>query len=148
MNLSDLIVKIPVELVTEANIVLLHRNDAVEVLPLNYKTRPDDFVFRYGNTNGTLTFEPIPLAEFPPESVNPEAWLAEQGFSSMRVITLLDLEGKLAAAGKSSAKLSAVRAWINGILATYAANPAPQSNWPEAPFEFEETLSEAFAALV
>jgi hypothetical protein len=76
-----------------------------------------------------------------------EEWLAIQGYTAIRLVALLDLEGKLAAAGKTSDKLAAVRAWINGILGAFAMDPAPRNDWTPAPFGFEETTAEAFAVL-
>jgi hypothetical protein len=76
-----------------------------------------------------------------------EEWLSSQGFSSMRLVTLLDLENQLASVLGNSPKLTAVRAWINGILATFVQDPTPKSDWPAAPFTFEETTQEAFALL-
>jgi hypothetical protein len=76
-----------------------------------------------------------------------EQWLGIEGYTAIRLVTLLDLEGKLAAAGKTSPKLAAVRLWMNGVLATYVTDPNPKSDWTPAPFGFEETSAEAFAAL-
>lgn len=76
-----------------------------------------------------------------------EEWLSSQGYSSIRLVTLLDLENKLSEVLGSSPKLTAVRTWINGILATFIQNPAPRADWPAAPFTFEETTQEAWLAL-
>jgi hypothetical protein len=76
-----------------------------------------------------------------------EEWLQFKGYTSLRLLTLLDLEGKLAAAGKSSPKVNSVRGWINGILAEFATNPADKLFWDEPPFTFEETVQEALAEL-
>lgn len=80
-------------------------------------------------------------------SFTAEEWLQNQGYSSMRLVTLLDLENQLASVLGSSPKLTAVRTWINGILATFIQNPAPRADWPAAPFTFEETTQEAWLAL-
>jgi hypothetical protein len=77
-----------------------------------------------------------------------ETWLDWNGYTSLRLLALLDLEGKLTTSGKTSPKLQAVRAWINGILASFIANPAPRSDWDLPPHSFEETTTEAFALLV
>lgn len=82
-----------------------------------------------------------------PRTKTAEEWLSSQGYSSMRLVTLLDLENQLSAVLGSSPKLTAVRAWINGILATFIQNPAPRADWPPAPFTFEETTQEAWLAL-
>lgn len=76
-----------------------------------------------------------------------EQWLAKQGYSSLSLVTLLDLEAKLTAAQKTSAKLAATRAWVNGILGAYVQDPAPRYVWPTAPYTFNETTTEAFVLL-
>ena len=80
-------------------------------------------------------------------SFTAEEWLSSQGYSSMRLVTLLDLENQLSTVLGNSPKLTAVRAWINGVLATFIQNPAPRADWPAAPFTFEETTQEAWLAL-
>ena len=62
-------------------------------------------------------------------------------------MTLLDLSGQLIAAGKSSPKLTAVKGWTDGMIAAYAADQAPRSDWTNAPFGFTETTQEAIAIL-
>lgn len=76
-----------------------------------------------------------------------EEWLALQGYSSIQLVALMDTENKLHGAEKTSAKLTAVRAWIDGILASFIQNPTSQSGWPSAPFTFEEAVQEAFSLL-
>jgi len=76
-----------------------------------------------------------------------EEWLSLSGFSSIRLVTLLDLENQLAASERVSEKLVNVRAWINSILAAYIQTPSPRSDWPQPPFTFQETTAEAFAEL-
>ena len=148
MNISDLITKIPTELLGESDITLLYRDDEVSTLPVDYRWIVGDFVFRYGNTEGNVLFEPIPLTNFLPEYTSAEEWLDESGYSSMRLITLLDLEQKLGMASMASPKMQAVRAWINGILAAFITNPAPRADWPAPPHSFEETTTEAFSLMV
>jgi hypothetical protein len=99
----------------------------------------------------------IPMSELPanweyatPEPVplfSAEEWLTNQGFSSIRLITLLDLENKLLAVDKVSEKLSSVRAWINFILGSFIQNDEPRDDWPQSPYRFEETVQEAFSLL-
>lgn len=86
-------------------------------------------------------------ASMPKKSVSAEVHIENQGYPAIRLVTLMDMEAKLAAANKSSAKLTAVRGWLDGILAAFAANPEPQSDWPDAPFGFEETVQDAALAL-
>jgi hypothetical protein len=85
--------------------------------------------------------------DIPRQAVTAEQWLQSQGYSSMRLVTLLDLENQLSAVLGNSPKLTAVRTWINGILATFIQNPTPRADWPAAPFTFEETTQEAWLAL-
>ena len=60
----------------------------------------------------------------------------------------MDLEKKLAENGKTSAKLSAVREWLDNILAVSAMNPEPRNDWPNLPYSFEETSAEAMGTLI
>lgn len=76
-----------------------------------------------------------------------EAWLAYKGYTSIRLLTLLDIERKLEAAGKTAPKLTSVRGWIDAVLMQFAMNPAPQLEWDECPYTFEETLQEALGIL-
>ena len=76
-----------------------------------------------------------------------EQWLAKEGYSSVRLITLMDVENKLAANNKDSQKLSEVRSWINTILSEFVLDSQPKSAWASAPHSFQETIDEAFTAL-
>lgn len=76
-----------------------------------------------------------------------EEWLNFKQYTSLRLLTLLDLESKLTAAGKSSPKVTAVRAWINGILAEYAMDQSDKLFWGDPPYTFEETVQEALSIL-
>lgn len=76
-----------------------------------------------------------------------EEWLNFKEYTSLRLLTLLDLESKLATASKSSPKVTAVRGWINGILSEFAINPADKLFWGEPPYSFEETVQEALSIL-
>jgi hypothetical protein len=76
-----------------------------------------------------------------------DQWIERQGFSALKVLSLMDIEAKLAAENKSSEKLIAVRNWLNGITVSFALNPASNGNWPIAPFRFEETIQEAITVL-
>jgi hypothetical protein len=64
------------------------------------------------------------------------------------LLTLLDIETKLLAAEKVSPKMTAVRQWLDGLLAAFVQNPEAKQEWPMAPHTFEETTQEAFAALI
>lgn len=76
-----------------------------------------------------------------------EAWLAFKGYSSIRLLTLLDIERKLESAGKTSPKVTSVRGWIDSVLMQFALNPQPQIAWPDPAYTFEETLQEALSIL-
>jgi len=60
---------------------------------------------------------------------------------------LLDLQGKLIVAGKSSVKLDTVREWTDVILAEFVQDESPKENWGNAPYGFSETVIDAFNAL-
>lgn len=72
-----------------------------------------------------------------------EQHLESVGLGGSRQPTLLYLRQ----AGAVSPKLDATEAYLNQILAIFAADPAPRSDWPAAPFTFEETVAEAVASL-
>lgn len=82
------------------------------------------------------------------DPVSVEQWTEKQGFTALRMLTIKDLEGKLATAGKESVKLSAIRQWADSLIALFATNPEPRNDWPEAPFSFDETVQEAVSLLV
>lgn len=92
--------------------------------------------------NGSVvTEEEYRQARIP--KITAEQHIQREGYTAIRLVSLLDLEGKLAQAGKTSAKLTAVRAWLDGIMATFAANPESRNDWPKAPFSYEATVQEA-----
>jgi hypothetical protein len=76
-----------------------------------------------------------------------EEWLVYNGFTSLRLLTLLDLEGKLTAAGKTSPKVNSIRAWINSILMEYAVDQADRLTWDAPDYTFQETVQEALTIL-
>lgn len=76
-----------------------------------------------------------------------EQWLSQEGYSSTRLVTLLDLEARLATAQKTSPKLAASRVWVNEILAAFMADSTPRYVWAKAPYPFAEVTAEALAAL-
>lgn len=104
---------------------------------------------KYFYENGKLmTFNEkmgIPGPQSPLSSA--DQWIEKQGFSSLRVIALMDAENKLAVANKNSAKLTAIRNWLDSVAISYIQNPMPRQDWPIAPFSFNETMQEALAAL-
>jgi hypothetical protein len=83
-----------------------------------------------------------------PPYATAEEHLAAQGYTPLRLLTCLDLEGKLRAIGKSSPKLAAVRQWLDTLILAAAANPDnARPDWPAAPHPFEAVLAEALTAL-
>ena len=87
------------------------------------------------------------LAARPRPTISAERHIEREGFPAIRLVTLMDLEGKMVAAGEISAKLLAVRAWLDSILGAFAAAPEPRNDWPKAPFGFEETVQDAASKL-
>lgn len=85
----------------------------------------------------------------PPEpTYTPEAWVAHQDFAGQRPTTLLYLKLQLDAAQKSSPKLAAVQAWLDGMIVAGVMNPDEvRSGWPVAPYSFQEASGEALAVL-
>lgn len=85
----------------------------------------------------------------PPEiPVTAEEHLNLQGYTPLRLLTLLDIEGKLHALGQTSDSLAAVRSWIDTLTISAAINPnATRDDWPDAPFPFEVVLIEALSVL-
>ena len=90
--------------------------------------------------NGAWVVPPAP-------SYTAEEWITSQGYSATRLVSLLDVEAKLNAAAKVSPKASAVRGWLDTVLGTFAADPAPKNTWPAAPHGYEETIQEAVFVL-
>ena len=72
-----------------------------------------------------------------------EQHLESVGLGGNRQPTLLYLRQ----AGAVSPKLDATEAYLNQILAIFAADPSPRSDWPAAPFTFEETVSQAVQSI-
>jgi hypothetical protein len=83
-----------------------------------------------------------------PPAITAEDHLAAEGYSPLRLLTCLDLEGKLWKANATSPKLAAVRTWLDNLTLAAAANPdEARPDWPAAPFAFEAVLAESLAAL-
>jgi hypothetical protein len=75
-------------------------------------------------------------------------WVDAQQFSGNRTTTMLYLKLQLDAAGKTSAKLAAVQAWLDALIVAGVTQPEERrSNWPAAPYSFEEASGEALAIL-
>jgi hypothetical protein len=75
-------------------------------------------------------------------------WVDAQQFSGNRTTTMLYLKLQLDAAGKTSQKLAAVQAWLDALIVAGVTAPEERrSDWPAAPYSFEEASAEALAAL-
>ena len=102
-----------------------------------------------GYRSGTLAWDETTRALIPTPLplVSAEDWITSQGYTATRLVSLLDVEAKLNAAAKVSPKASAVRGWLDTVLGTFAADPAPKNTWPAAPHGYEETIQEAVFVL-
>ena len=98
-----------------------------------------------GLQNGSLKWDEQTrtLVPTPPPAKTAEEWLDSVGLGGNRQPTLLYLRQ----AGAVSAKLDATEQYLNQILAMFAADPAPRSDWPAAPFTFEQVVAEAVQSL-
>ena len=75
-------------------------------------------------------------------------WVDAQQFSGNRTTTMLYLKLQLDAAGKTSAKLAAVQAWLDGMIVAGVTQPdLKRGDWPASPYSFEEASTQALAAL-
>jgi len=111
------------------------------------RTENDRTVIETLARKGWEVYEPEPVVEVPP-TFTAEQHLAEQGYTPLRLLTCLDLEGKLRATGSASEKLASVRTWLDNLTLAAAANPdESRPDWPAAPFAFDAVLAESLAAL-
>ena len=76
-----------------------------------------------------------------------EEWLKNQGYDATQLVTFTDMERQLASASKASFLMDAVRAWANSVLAEYVSNPVSKSDWPLAPYTFNEAITDGFNIL-
>ena len=96
----------------------------------------------------------IDLATLPPapapeaEPITAEEHLRSVGLAGDRQPTLLYLRQSLTAAGKTCAELDAVEAYLQQILAMFAANPAPRNDWPNPSVTFEAAVQSAMQTLL
>jgi hypothetical protein len=81
------------------------------------------------------------------EPITAEEHLRSVGLAGDRQPTLLYLRQSLAAAGKTCAELDAVEAYLQQVLAMFAANPAPRNDWPNPSVTFEAAVQSAMNAL-
>jgi hypothetical protein len=77
-----------------------------------------------------------------------EQWLDVQSFQDKRSTMCLYLKLQLDAANKTSPKLAAVQAWMDGIIAQGILNPdEAKSDWLPTPYTFSEATTEALQVL-
>jgi len=82
------------------------------------------------------------------ETFTADQWVDAQGFDGKRPTTLLYLKLQLDAAQKTSPKLAAVQSWMDQMIAAGVTNPdEARSDWPVAPWSFQEASGEALAVL-
>jgi hypothetical protein len=111
------------------------------------RTETDETVIATLVRKGWEIYAPEPVVEVPPTYTAAE-WVDAQGFTGNRTTTMLYLKLQLDAAGKSSPKLAAVQAWLDGmIVAGVTAPDEKRSDFPQAPWTFEEASGEALAVL-
>jgi hypothetical protein len=110
----------------------------ITAIPLSYEQGE-------GLQNGTLKWDEATrtLVPTPPPAVTAEEWLESVGLGGNRQPTLLYLRQ----AGAVSAKLDATKQYLNTVLAMFAADPSPRSDWPAPSYTFEETVSQAVQSL-
>ena len=91
------------------------------------------------------TLPPAPQPEADP--VTAAEWV-DQGFAGNRPTTLLYLKLRLDAAGKTAPKLAAVQSWLDQMIVAGVTQPEERrSDWPAAPWSFEEASTEALQIL-
>lgn len=114
------------------------RNDVVSLA--DNDLQQGDRLFVYKQENGSSTIEEV-------MPMTAEEFCAFEGYTPVRLITLLDSELKLGQLGRTSAKLTEVRQWLSNLTDQYAANPEATLIWPAAPYSFSDTLAEVLTEL-
>jgi hypothetical protein len=122
---------------------LVNGTSAVKVENPDMELNPGEKIVSFNRSNFSTQLSIIKEGSTL-EMYTAEEWLDAQGYSSIRLITLLDLENKLTALNKDSEKLSSVRDWINQILSYFVQSSTSRSDWVPAPFSFEDTVQEVF----
>jgi hypothetical protein len=88
------------------------------------------------------------VAEVPAPTFTATDWVDAQQFSGNRTTTMLYLKLQLDAAGKTSPKLASVQQWLDALIVAGVTQPEERrSDWPAAPYTFEEASGEALAVL-
>jgi hypothetical protein len=103
-----------------------------------------------GLQNGTLKWdeETRSLIPTPPPAMSAAEWVDAQGYAGNRSTTMLYLKLQLDAAGKTSAKLASVQQWLDALIVAGVTAPEERrSDYPAAPYTFEEASAEALTLL-
>jgi hypothetical protein len=103
-----------------------------------------------GLQSGSLKWdeETRSLVPTPPPAMSAAEWVDAQQFSGNRTTTMLYLKLQLDAAGKTSSKLAAVQAWLDGMIVAGVTQPdLKRGDWDASPWAFEEASGEALAVL-
>jgi hypothetical protein len=139
--------KEPQNVAEGATVVEISENQAQQIRDGLAATPRVFFVYKDGEFLTREQWREQQIAARPKPLVTAEKHIEREGYPAIRLVTLIDLEGKLAQAGKTSAKLTAARSWLDSILGAFASNPEPRNDWPSAPFGFEETVQDAASKL-
>jgi len=102
-----------------------------------------------GLQNGSLIWDAATrtLIPTPPPAMLAEEFLESVGLGGNRQPTLLYLRQSLAAAGKQCEELDAAEAYLQMILAMFAADQSPRSDWPVPSVSFEQAVTAAVSQL-
>jgi hypothetical protein len=111
------------------------------------RTETDETVIATLVRKGWEIYTPEPVVEVPPTYTATE-WVDQQGFSGNRTTTMLYLKLRLDAAQAASPKLTAVQAWLDQMIVAGVTQPDERrSDYPAAPYTFEEASGEALTTL-
>jgi hypothetical protein len=112
------------------------------------RTETDETVIATLVRKGWEVFTPEPVVEVP-QTYTAAEWV-DQGFAGNRPTTMLYLKLQLDAAGKTSPKLAAVQAWLDGMIVAGVTAPEERRTaeaWGNTPWTFEEASQEALSVL-
>jgi len=127
-------------------VIVRQRNGIVG--PLQLWQVVNDKIVRWHSTLGQQpTPEEVNQIKLEAEMITAEEHLRSVGLAGDRQPTLLYLRQSLIAAGKTCAELNAVEAYLQQILAMFAANPTPRNDWPNPSVTFEAAVQSAMNAL-
>ena len=89
------------------------------------------------------------VVEVPAPTYTAAEWV-NMGFQDQRPTTMLYLKLQLDAAGKTSPKLAAVQAWLDGMIVAGVTAPDERRTaeaWTSSPYSFEQASQEALQVL-